>query len=55
VGSGLVMDVVHTTHELEEVVTCKSHRKGTTALQEREQVGTRAVLQDNVRYVFPCV
>ena len=54
-GSGLVMDVIHTTHELEEVVTCQSHGKGTTALQEREQVGTRAVLQDNVRYVFPCV
>ena len=42
VGSRLVMDVANTIHELEEVVTCKSHRKSPPTLQEREEVCTRA-------------
>mmetsp|Transcript_48652 Transcript_48652/g.152739 ORF Transcript_48652/g.152739 Transcript_48652/m.152739 type:complete len:273 (-) Transcript_48652:345-1163(-) len=48
VRSGFVVNVFHTIHQLEKVVTCETHGKCTSALQEREQVSARAMLQNYV-------
>ena len=42
------MDIVDAIHELEKVMAREPHGKRASALEEGEEVGARAVLEDDV-------